>query len=137
LTPNIRLRAALCLALSLADLAKAHADEPVPARMAPVPDSDENPCVTHAQLVDSWRVASRAARTAERVLERAEAQPVMASEGHCSDAAYAAGRCRDTYFSRDQEIEKARDALDDAQSRVTQVEDSARLAGVPDLCLVD
>ena len=142
MTPNIRLRAALCLALSLVDVARAHADPPAPPPPPPpalqVPaDADENPCARHADLVAAWRAATQAVKAAERALERLEAEPVMVSRGTCSDAAWAAGRCRDSYYSRDRELELARDRLEDAQTRVTQVEESARLAGVPDLCLVE
>jgi hypothetical protein len=140
LTPNIRLRAALCLALSLVDVVRARADQPAPppppGLQAPA-DADENPCARHADVVAAWRAATQAVKVAERALERLEAEPVMVSRGTCSDAAWAAGRCRDTYFSRDRELERARDRLEDAQTRVTQVEESARVAGVPDLCLVE
>jgi hypothetical protein len=134
LTPNLRLRAALCLALSLADLSRARAEEPVPASRAA--DADENPCVSHAAVISAWRSASHDVKVAERSLEKLEADPVSSSEGSCSAAAIAAGRCRHDYYNKDQALEDARDRLEDAQQKVTQVEESARTAGVPDLCLV-
>ena len=138
MTPNIRMRAALCLALSLADAARARADDPPPRPALETPaDADENPCVRHADLVDAWRAATRAVRAAERAVERLEAEPVTFTQGICSDAAWSAGRCRDSYYSRDRELEEARDRLDDAQARVTRVEESARTTGVPDRCLVE
>jgi hypothetical protein len=138
LTPNIRLRAALCLALSLADVLRARADEPKPSPALQAPaDDDENPCARFADQVASWRAATQAVKAAQRALDRLEAEPVMVSQGSCSDSAWAAGRCRDSYFSRERELERARDRLEDAQARVTQVEESARVAGVPQRCLVD
>jgi len=135
LSPNLRLRAALCLALSLMDLARARADEPVPASRAA--DADENPCVQHATAISAWRAASHEVKVAERALERLESEPVLASHGSCTEAALVSGRCRNDDYSRDQALEQARDRLEDAQQKVTQVEESARIAGVPDLCLVD
>lgn len=138
MTPNIRLRAALCLALSLADVLRARADEPKPppALQAPA-DADENPCARHADTVAAWRAAMHAVKAAEREIARLEAEPVMVSQGTCSDAAWATGRCRDSYYSRDRELERARDRLEDAQTRVREVEESARVGGVPDRCLVE
>jgi hypothetical protein len=142
LTPNIRLRAALCLALSLADVLRARADEPkppppaVPAPAAPA-DPDENPCARFATTVDAWRRATHKVEKAERAIARLDAEPVMVSRGTCSDAAWASGRCRDNYFDRDRELQLARDRLHDAKRRVMEIEDSARVAGVPDRCLVE
>jgi hypothetical protein len=120
---NIRVRAALCLALSLLNSAKARADE--------------NPCTPHAATVASWLAATRDVRAAERAIAALEESPVLASHSSCSDAAYYERHCRDTTYSRDEELERARGRLAAAEEKVTAVEESARVAGVPMLCLVD
>ncbi|HTO09542.1 MAG TPA: hypothetical protein VMR86_21000 [Myxococcota bacterium] len=139
MTPNIRLRAALCLALSLADVLRARADEPAkpPAALQTPDDGDQNPCARFADTVAAWQAAMQRVKVAKRELDRLEADPVMVSQGTCSDAAWSVGRCRDNYFNRDRALERARDRLDDAQTRVMQVEESARVAGVPQRCLVE
>ena len=139
MTPNIRLRAALCLALSLADVLRARAEEPKPptaALQAPPPaEDDQNPCLKYADTVAKWQEATHQVTVAKRELARLDANPVMVSESWCSgDASW---RCRDTYFSRERAMERAKDRLEDAQTRVRQLEESARVAGVPQKCLVE
>jgi hypothetical protein len=121
---NIRLRAALCLALSLANSAKAQVEE-------------RRPCAEHAATVASWIAATRAVRAAERAIDAIEADPVLAQHSSCSDAALYAGRCSDSTYSREQELERAQARLDAAEEHVADVEEAARIAGVPMVCLVD
>jgi hypothetical protein len=142
---NIRLRAALCLALSLVNSAKARADEPQPpphtnappAAAALAPARDEDPCAEHAKMVASWLAATRDVRAAERAIDAIEANPVLASREGCSGAAISAGRCSDLWYSREEELERAKGRLAAAEENVTSVEESARVAGVPMVCLVD
>jgi hypothetical protein len=119
---NIRIRAALCLALSLADTAKARADDP---------------CAQHAAVVATWRAAKSEVRAAERDIDALEADPVLASVSICSAGALASHRCRDSHFSREAELERARGRLAAAEERVASVEESARIAEVPMVCLVE
>src|SRR5882672_3302356 len=92
---NIRLRAALCLALSLVDTARARADEP-------------HSCAEHAPMVASWLTATHGVRAAERAIDELEADPVLAQHSSCTDAALYARRCSDSTYDREQALEQAR-----------------------------
>ncbi len=143
MSANIRLRAALCLALSLANSAKARAGEPQPrpdtnaTPAAEAPTGDEEPCAQHAAVVAEWLAATRDVRAAERAIEAVEANPVLASRAICANEAIASGRCREVWYSREEELERAKGRLAAAEENVAAVEESARVAGVPMLCLVD
>lgn len=123
MSANIRIRAALCLALSLADMANAR--------------TDEDPCAKHAAVVATWRAAASEVRSAERAIEALEANPILASLSTCSSDAISARRCSDSHFSREEELERARGRLAEAEERVAAIEESARIAEVPMVCLVE
>lgn len=188
---NIRLRAALCLALSLGNAARARADDehlyrwvdrdgglhitatpppadaretasapdaPGPVQVVPVappaappapaaapspppppPAAAEgtDPCQPHRDTVARWLAAKQEVRDAQDAVERIEANPILGSHTGCTDEAILARRCTETWYSRDEELTAAHQRQAAAERKLARVEESARVARVPMVCLVD
>jgi hypothetical protein len=194
---NIRLRAALCLALSLANAARARADDqhlyrwvdrdgrlhitatpppadaspaavtpsahgtvqlvptapavapPAPAvEVAPTPppprapappaaSDGSDPCEPHRALIESWLAAKDELGSATAEVESIDASPLLGSRTDCSDAALLAHRCRESWFSRDAALARANERQSTAEQKLARIEETARIAGVPMVCLVD
>lgn len=139
---NIRMRAALCLALALVNSEGTAQDvhrsaTPPPAPAAAAPAEDERPCAKHAELASRWVAAKRRVAASERELATLEEDPVLAETTHCSRSVYSESRCRDRWYSRELELERARSRRDQAEAQLVDVEEEARVTGTPMACLVD
>ncbi len=88
-------------------------------------------------MLASWLTATHGVRAAERAIDALEADPVLAQHSSCTDAALYAGRCSDSTYDREQALEQARARLAAFEEQLAAVEEAARVAGVPMVCLVD
>jgi len=176
LSARVRTRAALCLALALANSGPAAADSrayhwldeqgnvhitatpppdgarpvpppapppalptpPVPAAPTGAPpaaaEPEPDPCAQHAKEVSAWLAASRKVTGLEARIEEIEANPIQAST---TESCPRDSPCFTEMYSRDQALRRANDDLAAAEAEVSDLEDAAHRAGVPDRCLVD
>ncbi|MFI5316837.1 MAG: hypothetical protein ACHQ6T_14145, partial [Myxococcota bacterium] len=108
-----------------------------PPPAAPAARVSANPCEPYRPWVDPWLDAKLALRSAEAAVERLEASPILGSRTGCSDSAIAAGRCSETWYSRDEALDRANEKRTLAEERLARAEESSRVAGVPMACLID